>query len=234
MKFQKLWYSLLIILLSALLFWLFSQVLIVKKIDCSLNQQPCSEELLVQTHKLSDQSLFFTDFNNLVSRFVINQPIKFSKLQKKLPQTLKIDFETLPIAYQLKFSAQTFDVTSNGKLFEKISAETVEIQVNDQLFDQMIEKGSVKPGVNLQITQVIRLLTQEQQKIKKFEFKNLASVILVLENNPQILLNPQDMARSLFQYFGLIKPEIANYSTPIMEVDMRFKYPILRSTVSQL
>ena len=234
MKFRKVWYGLLTILLALVLFWLVNSYLIVKNIECFLDHQSCPDQLLAQTTKLLNRQLLLTDFEGVITHFAINQPLKYSRLQKKLPQTLIIEFETIPIVYQLKFSSQIFDVTSQGKLFEKKVSLITEILINDQLFDQVIEKGAVKPQVHLQIIQALKLLDTEQQKIIKFAYLNSESIVLILENNPQILLDPQNMIKSLSQYFRLIKPEIANYSTPIMEVDLRFKYPILRSVVSKL
>lgn len=208
----------------------------IKKIECLVDGQ-LDDDLCSQLFFLENRSLFFTNFDKtpLFQQVLINdlgQVFLPVRIQKKLPNTLKITLSKEDPLYRISFEDQTFLVNSMNFLAEDTGQFVVpNIQLSKNYSDNIHGK-KLDPTLNIRINELTTDLKLTGLNFDQILFDKQNSHMQI--NGYKFIFSDDETLNFLVSRINLILSDTKNIESQIpgdkklKEIDMRFDLPIVR------
>lgn len=238
---QWLWISGIGLLIICLIGWAASRVLVVTKIECVLDQHPCSEEIARRFDLFLHQPLLFSAFKSQALHQLAETPeITVDRLQKALPGTLQLFLVTVPGEYLIRLppSDQIWQVSIRGELMPLDSTSTPGLPL--ATLDQQLKPppeltaGATLPAALHQFLQAsARSLVQQHLNFEQWVVVSSTSAQLLLPDGRTAVFDANDPERQLSALTSILKHlnEESEITRPPI-IDLRFNLPVLKSTLA--
>lgn len=234
--FSRIFVSVLLLIITSILL----AQLKITSINCTVQNQPCTEETTRILQKLIGKSIFFTNIEKELNNSQNTSGITIEKIGRELPSTLHIQVKTEPVLYSLesKDSNAKFSISNKGYIFPFVeSSNNPTVIVNNA--ETLISGSSVDEKAHQLISQIISIQVQGSF-LKSIEYLSSNEIKLQYSELP-ILIVADPIPVSTLQHLDAIMYTVENtqLSTTsadvkpkqpnIKEIDLRFSLPVLRT-----
>ncbi len=218
------------VVVGVVLFWYFARV---KTIICTVDSQPCSEEVSAQLRSIHGQQIVGVDVQTAAKKALSEQPVTVLSLKKRLPSTVYIMLQSQPFQYAVASAETVRPVTTVGTLYT-VPAPTKLVQIAvtpDVLQSALQEEKHLQPEIHTALTATAAYVQSLDEKPARIELLDTTSIRITMKSGAKILLPVAKNAESLVQ-LGMIltAPEYARLQSEYTEIDLRFKLPVLRKS----
>lgn len=212
------------------------QVLVIKNIDCKIDDQDCSPEITDSTQALVGKSLFFTNFEAMIKDHVLDSHpgVSLVSFTKTLNGQLAIKLSKSQSGFWVSDgSDQKLYVNQLGQVDpeEEYLIGEILVVLPGEMFDQLIQEKQLNAELAGDLVEATSLLNRSQVKLNKVGFLPPELLILYLPQQIQIVL-PLNKLDMIVQIPLVIKYLKTQELTQIREIDLRFKLPVLRDRAS--
>lgn len=205
----------------------------VQSVTCSFGAQPCPAEVVSSLHSLRGHHLLFS--NTVATAQAALQPhsaYRVQAVQKIYPSTIEVTLESQSLLYQLKRPGSDEVLAASDQaaiITMPLQADLPTIVINDQLWYEWQAAGSVPPQVHQQLKDVSRALGEASLSPQGVVLEEVGTLVLYLPENQVAILDLPEL-RSDIARLVLILRELRERSIdqPIIEIDLRFRLPVLR------
>lgn len=222
-----------LIVATLLIFLVSSLGLRITTINCKQGESPCSPEIVEALTSLKGKGVFFLRPHITKASAAIATTHQVLDYSITLPSTLTISVTNQTPAYQLKLlqSSQMMVVNNEGNKMSEVAQTGIPTIVLDfQTWAETTSSGAVARH------------TQFMQWLEAFENEGVDFLLLYWQDpttlvgytqNQSILFEAQNVALSL-ERWQLIRqnPATQEQVQQAAEIDVRFKLPVLRSSIS--
>jgi hypothetical protein len=227
MSYHKL--SLPILFVLTVLFLGFSRV---SNVECYLHDQVCPPDLMAQAQTLKGSSFFFSNFdqklmqsNSFESIYILNN------IQKKLPSTLKLYFNQEEIEYALLINNEKKFIGQSGVAIPNQTETNNILIIQWQLEQSIIENNLINPDYHQIFLAVARTLTQSNLKNPVILWVSDTQILIDFDEHPRFIFDKQTIQTQIQKVDTIISArELDEINEPILEIDMRFDLPVLRTS----
>ena len=228
--------------MKSLLFWIvllatFSSIVLlslkVSTVTCSINNQTCPETLIDSLEKIKGESLFLTNFDTTIPTLVEDQTIIYTGIAKSLPSTILLTFTTEQPSYLLQSQEKSYIVYQSGLVRSEVPFDTDDSIPSFQLsfpIEKVTQTGSIQPEVHAQMQELNASLYKSGIRLQNSTWETTDEVTLTLSTGETVLLSLTDIALQVEKLSILLSSsEIQSLPKEITEIDMRYKFPVLRT-----
>lgn len=228
--------------MKSLLFWIvllatFSSIVLlslkVSTVTCSINDQTCPETLIDSLEKIKGESLFLTNFDTTIPTLVEDQTIIYTGIAKSLPSTILLTFTTEQPSYLLQSQEKSYIVYQSGLVRSEVPFDTDDSIPSFQLsfpIEKVTQTGSIQPEVHAQMQELNASLYKSGIRLQNSTWETTDEVTLILSTGETVLLSLTDIALQVEKLSILLSSsEIQSLPKEITEIDMRYKFPVLRT-----
>ena len=228
--------------MKSLLFWIvllatFSSIVLlslkVSTVTCSINDQTCPETLIDSLEKIKGESLFLTNFDTTIPTLVEDQTIIYTGIAKSLPSTILLTFTTEQPSYLLQSQEKSYIVYQSGLVRSEVPFDTDDSIPSFQLsfpIEKVTQTGSIQPEVHAQMQELNASLYKSGIRLQNSTWETTDEVTLTLSTGETVLLSLTDIALQVEKLSILLSSsEIQSLPKEITEIDMRYKFPVLRT-----
>ena len=228
--------------MKSLLFWIvllatFSSIVLlslkVSTVTCSINNQTCPETLIDSLEKIKGESLFLTNFDTTIPTLVEDQTIIYTGIAKSLPSTILLTFTTEQPSYLLQSQEKSYIVYQSGLVRSEVPFDTDDTVPSFQLsfpIEKVTQTGSIQPEVHAQMQELNASLYKSGIRLQNSTWETTDEVTLTLSTGETVLLSLTDIALQVEKLSILLSSsEIQSLPKEITEIDMRYKFPVLRT-----
>ncbi len=216
-----------ILLIFIVLFLLFNRI---TKIECYLEGSNCPDELLQDLKQLDGTSFFFA---NIEKKYSENQTIDsiyiLESTKKKFLSTLVLNFKQEKIEYELIIDNTSYYLGNSGKIIPK-KDQNIKTIIQWAMEEQILENSLVNPNVHTKALEIAH--TIEQLKIEKatLYWNSNSEIILEIPDKPKFIFDSETIQTQIKKVDTIVHAkELEEIEAPILEIDMRFDLPVLRT-----
>lgn len=226
MKFNKL----LVPILFTLVF-LFLVANRVTKVDCTVESSECPPELAEHSKILKGSSFFFGNFEKkLHENLLENNVYLLQSVTKKLPGTIVLTFEQEEIEYSLQFEGETKYVGKSGTIIPNNSQPQDVLLIEWKTDQELIKENRVQNKYHQLFLTITQSLTRTSQEQKKIIWNSDSEVILDIPGRPLFIFDSETIETQIKKVDTIVNAkELDEIEEPILEIDMRFDLPVLRT-----
>ena len=209
--------------------------MVVKKIICVVKRQDnttCPDFVQAELEKQLGSSLFFTRFDLVADRVAVHQiGWEPAGVKKDLNGIVTFTFAQPSAIYALKDSfSSTFLVSAEGLVADEASASALpQLQLQDSNTLHLALGSKLSAEMHQEFSSLFASLTNLNIPYRSIVLDNDQNLHLQLNDGKQILLSlekaPEELAKLkyLLAHQEQLKPKV-----DFGQVDLRFKYPVLK------
>jgi hypothetical protein len=207
----------------------------VKEVECSLSSgSRCPDELTQSSATLKNRSLFFSDFQTLIEQPGFNDHhYKLANLSKRLPSTLIIELQPLETAYliALRGSDRLVAVSESGVIHtDPVESDSAVVEVEKNTWEQIIEKDSAEE-LHSTIMRLLDSLYKNEFFYDTITWINHDEIRVKIAGGVEVIFDSSLSELTVYQTKSLLNSkEFAELEVKPVEVDMRFRLPVLRTS----
>ena len=200
-------------------------------VECALvgTQDSCPAELQESLHILREHSFFFTNIEAVFKATTPNNSIyTIQKIVKKFPATVSVTFSQEQPKYILRIPEAQSENYSETYVGES------GIVLNYSSFEEKIVKitwlqeQSELPHQHFIV--IANTLAEHAILGAEVEWKSDSEIILKIPDQPVFLFDTQTLHTQIQKVATIMKAkELEEITEPILEIDMRFTLPVLRT-----
>ena len=203
----------------------------VQTVECRLlGAEACPDDLVQTLQFIINQPLFFVDFSKQISTVQLPQPVRLSKISKKLPSTLRLSFQLEPVAYVISTDQDIFFVSQSGQLYQQQFEQTGLVQVR-LLSAWSHQSGSVELFIHHSLLAIIAGCQQLKLPLQTITWLDNSTIQLSMENRSEIFVIDSQQPNLELHRLALVlqSGEYQALTQSKQELDLRFKMPVLRT-----
>lgn len=222
---QKILFPLLILIIF--IFLLFNRV---TKIECNVINSNCSEELISRTNKLKGSSFFFSDFETKLANDDNQKTIYIlDSINKTFPNTIVLNFVQEQIDYELIFNQQKNFIGDSGKIIPQESNSTVtSIEWKNEY--QVVNENKVDQKYHQIFLTLADYFNNASLDKAVIYWENDSEIVVEIHEQPRFVFDIETIQTQVKKIDTIIKArELEEIEEPILEIDMRFNLPVLRT-----
>lgn len=213
-----------------------TQVLKISIIECQLNNQPCPSEITQYFSPLHNQKLLTIrpQLEELIQNLA--SPYQLHEYRLKFPHTLQIWLLTQQPAYQLQNiqTQETRVITVSGQVMgEQPLSNLITLQIPPDVWTKYWTSNSLVTEEHNTFSSIVQQLKNSAIPIMTGEISSDQTLRISLPENRTALLDIQEL------HIGLVRLELllenlrkTPPTDPVVEIDVRYKLPVLRTTRS--
>lgn len=226
MRFNKLFIPIL-----SLLIFLFLVANRVNKIDCFVANNTCPQELIENSTILKGSSFFFGNFKEKLHENLLENNIYIlQSITKKFPGTLILKFVQEEIEYSILLNNETKFIGKSGTLIPNNSETKDDLVIEWKIDNSLIEENKVNGEYHKLFLVLARFLGQTTRQSQRIVWNSNEEIILDIPGKPQFIFDLETIETHIKKVDTIISArEIDEIEEPILEIDMRFDLPVLRT-----
>ncbi|HYD35517.1 MAG TPA: hypothetical protein VD999_05595 [Vitreimonas sp.] len=200
----------------------------VEYLVCETTEGNCPEMVMPLLDKTKHSSLFFTDHHSLVAADLAKLGWRVNSIKKKLPQQLIMQLSPEQPVYRLYFSPDKAEIYFTSGAFVTESNPSLESALTTiQFYDPT---GTPPPLTHSFLNVVIPTLQEQQVGFTTLQLQSDGALELTLPSGQKAVIDrdqPQAQVTKLKMILDQL--DFASFSQPIQIIDLRFKYPVLKT-----
>ncbi|MCA9369311.1 MAG: hypothetical protein H6773_01145 [Pseudomonadales bacterium] len=226
--------SLLVLVLIA--FAVASYATRVSTIVCIVGERECTESERNQFVPLVGKSLFFTRFDNEIPALLTDQTLIFTSLKKQLPGSIFIILQKEKPVYLLQDEESTvWTVYENGMIVAASAMEqgdtTETLLITTQLpIASVTENSTMLPKYHSELTQFSFSLYKSSLELQNRRWIDANTLELTTKEDINVFMPLENTAQHVRELEAVLNSnEAQTLPKPLREIDLRYKYPVLRT-----
>lgn len=202
----------------------------VTNINCQIEGLSCPEDLLQNLADLKGSSFFFTNFEKKLTNNQNRDTVYIlTSVKKEFPSTINLNFTQEKIEYELIVENESKYIGISGKNLPHKNND-IKLSIIWQKEDNIFEKNKVNSKYHNIFINVSKNL--EKVTVDKI-ILNLISdseIIMEIQGQPTYIFDIETIETQTKKVDTIIKArELEEIEEPILEIDMRFDLPVLRT-----
>lgn len=209
---------------------LFLVFLPVKQINCTVENKPCPPELQEKITVLHGTSFFFTNFAQKILENQLSGHIYIlSTIKKIFPNTLELSFQQEAVQYTIIVSGEKKQIGETGIILPTVT-ENVGSTIEWNAEAQVIAEQKVLPKYHQLFLHIANTIEKSDFKNSKILWNSDQEILLKIEHEPLFIFDTESIQTQLQKVDTIIHArELDEIEKPIIEIDMRFDLPVLRT-----
>ncbi len=215
------------------LFCMLRYVVVVHTITCSVTDtsEPCPNEVVSDLQVLLGNPLLFSNLPTAIESSISTQAYVLNGYNRQLPNTLEVQLHTAEYEFGISTAKRSFTVTTTGNILERpipselptIHMENNSISEHTLPSNEIITIGetalSTLSAINLPYKS-IRYVSDQEMKIE-------------LQDTPITVIVDPTSAEEQIKSVPLIlqSTQVQTIPEKIIELDLRFNLPVIRTSV---
>lgn len=203
-------------------------------ISCRIETNDCSSELQNELASLKGSSLFFTQFETQIAQTISNETIVLRNVEKNLPGTLVITLSQETPRYILRLPEKEYAVYTSGishQLTENVNPNDYHIFDLSFPIEKILEDTHVRSDYHTQLSAVSLSLYNPPFSLQNSTWKDTPFIEFKLESGVNVFLPIESASEKVAILKQILESsELETLSEPLTEIDLRYKYPVLRTT----
>ncbi len=218
-----------ILLSITLLFLIFTPI---THIECEIEQDICTPELQEKVNILKGSSFFFGNFEKKLEQNKFSDSIYIiESVKKKFPNTLKIILKQEQVAYSLTINEETKYIAKSGLILPKQDENRKIVQFDWKNEKPIIADNQTITEYHQKFVSIAQTLNQKPIENVKFIWKSDQEILLELPSYPLFIFDKDTIETQVKNVDTIISAkELEEIVEPILEIDMRFNLPVLRTS----
>ena len=211
------------------LFLIFSRV---SHIECKLTQNNCTSELQDRVNILKGTSFFFGNYEKKLEQNNFSESIYIlESVKKKFPNTLVITLKQEQVAYSLLLNEETKYIGESGLLLPSQEKDKKTVQFDWKNEKAVITDNQIIPEYHQKFLSVAQTFKEKSIENVHFIWNSDQEILLELPNQPLFIFDRDTIETQVKKVDTIISAkELEEIAEPILEIDMRFNLPVLRTS----
>ncbi len=218
-----------ILFVVSVLLLIFSKV---SSIECRVDNKECTQELLEKISTLKGTSFFFGNFEKKLLENQSTSSIYILKsVKKKFPGTLDLFFTQEQVQYLLLTSEKKEYIGESGTILPAEQQVTRTFTFDWKSEEPIIQNTKVMEKYHKKFLAILKILKQESIENANFIWNSDQEILLNLANGPVLIFDAETIETQVKKIDTIIEAkELEEIEEPILEIDMRFDLPVLRTS----
>lgn len=208
----------------------------VSSVYCFVEHANCPPELLAAVRELRGQRLLLVNFEDQVQATIASFPtVRLTSISKVLPGSLYIGLEPQKIEYVLNEpkAQESLIITEDGiALNSTPHPDWPIIYAHESLFQEIKAKGKIGSGVHHDLIAALVALESLNWTVTSIYLPEWETLQVLAEKQPSILFATKQLPTQVQRAKDLVGSLPADEATQVKEIDLRFKLPVLRESIS--
>ncbi len=216
-----------------------------KLVVCTLDDtRSCPADLEPLIQKLSNRSLFLTDFQAEARALTQTTVYSFVELEKRLPNQLHLTLSQATPEYRMRYLDQELLLSATGAVFNPEIAvagdDLVVITVLDE--SPLTEDGSLKAEYHESLSDIVTQLRASEIYPSEIIWVSPQEIRVVMSDQTVALFDQTAIKEAVQKLHAILTSEefqtmlkqseadLETPSPPAIELDLRMKLPVLRTS----
>lgn len=210
----------------------FGGIFNVREIDCTVEENPCPEEISNQLSSLRSKSYFFTNFADETHTLLGNGTYSVLEARQVHPWKIEIKLTQIGTQYQLVGeNGEKNIVLPNGKTEPGENMSLAQISTQDP--KAYITNSYVHEDLHKALSILVQELQTTAIKWKSITVESPQKILIELETNQRVIIDTTLTSGQISLIPQIVAHSAVQELTPgIKEIDLRFNLPVLRTEVS--
>jgi hypothetical protein len=221
------------IILPLLIFSIFLFLVIkrVNNIECKIENSPCTSELIKSLNTLKKSSFFFSNIPQKISEDQTDDSTYLLKsYTKKFPGTLSLVFKQENIKYTLQIEDKKYAIGKSGTIVPGKSKKTESILFSWKNDTKIIQNTIIKNNYHKIFLNIVNSLSETQIDKSTIIWISDSEILLEIPDQPLYIFEQETIVTQIKKVGTIINAkELEEIEEPILEIDMRFDLPVLRT-----
>ncbi|MBP7768532.1 hypothetical protein KA082_01730 [Candidatus Woesebacteria bacterium] len=201
-------------------------------ISCTLDSHECPIEIMNKIAGSEGKRLLGEDHLSRISAELGEHAVTIVSLKKQLPNQLVVVLESQPPAYRLKTKDTEVVVGEKGNIFTPSQrSQELTITTQQSLSEFTASNTTILPEIHTALFALCSAIQKAGLQVKTINWVDKDTIILIMNTEQlQAIVDLQHAAVQVKTLQTLLTSrERAALPKPITEIDLRFKFPVLRT-----
>lgn len=213
--------------------WLvMTRILIIKNVECHvLNQPSCPSDLNQAVSSLQTHRMFFEDYSTtLAATPATSLPVSLVKIEKVLPDTIHVTFQSEPVLYSVLFEDSVRSVALSGKTFSDVASPDTVITI-EAAQPLLAEDNTIPPDIHHTILSILDTTEELRLPLTRVTWVDKSTIQLSMEDRAELFIVDSVSPRQQLYKLSLVLKSSEYREVPAVkqELDLRFNMPVLRT-----
>ncbi|GIK83802.1 MAG: hypothetical protein BroJett025_04240 [Patescibacteria group bacterium] len=215
-------------LTTTILFLAFTPI---SAVECSVDSTACPQDLQNTADSLKNKSFFFSNFEKeLLKQQPTGLVYILESVSKKFPGTIQLTFKQEQVKYALLVAGEKKEVGDTGITLPAQSNETKIVIIEWKHDAVVLADNAVITEYHKIFLPVAETLSKSVVEHHRLIWNSDTEILLELEGQPLFIFDKQSIQTQIKKVDTIITArEIDEIEEPILEIDMRFDLPVLRT-----
>lgn len=204
----------------------------VSHVECRMDGKNCPQELLEKISVLRGTSFFFGNFEDKLSKNKsTNLVYILESVKKKFPNTLDLFFKQEQVRYSLLILDKKEYIGESGIVLPSEQDATKTMSVDWKSEEPIIQNTKVIGKYHTKFLTISQIFNQKSIENAHFIWNSDQEILLNLPNQPVLIFDIETIETQIKKIDTIINArELEEIEGPILEIDMRFDLPVLRTS----
>lgn len=218
---------------GVLIFFQAKKTFTAQHISCEVENAACSDQVLAEWQKQVGHSLFFTDWESVNQKIQRKDPtLSNVEIHKTLPDQLNITYSRVQEAYGMHVDNQPVLMVNQAGVIVESTPQTklFVVDVPAQYYAALSISAPIEPNLHAHILELQQQIKKQSLDYKKITITSNQEVDILLPNGQTAQLSMDQLNAGVIKLAYLLKNlDFTTLKQPTTIIDLRFKYPILKS-----
>lgn len=212
------------------------QQLRIEQLACTLDDRPCPTEIVSQLQQTMPQPLLFSDPTPAIQNAIGNEGLLLVSFQKQLPNLLTVRLQSKQVFYQIKIldhpDGTKYLIDDQRHILSNKTTQSnqPEVEISQQDWQLVVDNVEQPTEVSEQFDSAIKAVLPVSEKWQT-PVRWAPTIITMQKDNRNVLIDPDNADGSSEKLLLLWEQfDWSSVNSDIIEVDLRYKYPVLRET----
>lgn len=222
-------------LMSSILAVQASHFFLISKVTCTVDQsQPCQDFVQAELDKNIGQPIFTVNMSEQLKRISSYVPsLHQYQFKQQLPNEMKVNFTSASPKYAIKIASlnDLLIIDETGTVIDQQAQTSLPtIQLQEAQYQGLALRATLDPKVNMAFLHLMDGIKKHQFQVKQIVLVNNSELRLELADQKVAQLTIENVAQEVDKLAYILAN--VNFSTikqPVKEIDLRFRYPVLKT-----
>lgn len=202
-----------------------------KVVECQIEKTTCPDDLIENLNTLKGSSFFFTNISQKLEDNKTNDSIYIlESISKKFPGTIKLSFKQEEIKYSLLINDQIFYIGKSGATIPTKLDNTQTVSFTWKNEKDIVKDNNVEDSYHKKFLNIAESLSKNTKENIIIIWVSDSEIILEIPDEPIYIFDKQTIETQVKKVDTIINAkELEEIEEPILEIDMRFDLPVLRT-----
>lgn len=202
----------------------------ISHIECTLGEHSCPQKLNEKLNQIQNKSFLFSNIENLVENLDLDL-YHLIEIKKTWPNSISLSFSKKTSGYILKLESTDEEllIADSGLVYsDETDNSLTRVRVSN--WPDILVENKINQELHSLIIHILNLLNEHQLTISEIKIISSNQIFIYLDNGLVAIIQKADVNKQIAQLAIVInKLDLNQIDTNIKEIDLRFKFPVLRT-----